>query len=313
MSTLPLVRFPARTAVFRFGAPSTASRASALLRFEEGLTIPKEGKQGWAIVGDGDGRRLAVEVSQQLSKADEQTLLSRHRIQPIPPPPGLFPYITSLTPTSSDTKLIRHLAFARPPPTGEFTDFTARYGALQEEDKLSFRQTLSALHPTPSEGDIEKVAKVMRIDHLLDLPSVSLSSGQTRRARIAAALLSKPVLLFLEDPMAGLDIASREEVSRTLGELNASGDIRIALVQRGKSKGDVPDWITDVCEVREGNVWVGPREEWEENTHDETQSHQEETATPTAQSTQEPVIRLQDVSVSYGEGTRPVSLANDHC
>jgi len=202
--------------------------------------------------------------------------------------------------------LIRHLAFARPPPSGEFTDFTARYGALQEEDKLSFRQTLSALHPTPSTGDIEKVAKVMRIDHLLDLPSVSLSSGQTRRARIAAALLSKPVLLLLEDPMAGLDIASREEVSRTLGELNASGDIRIALVQRGKSKGDVPDWITNVCEVKEGNVWVGPRVEWEEKAADETHSQREETAAPVEETSREPLIRLQDVNVSYGEGTRPV-------
>jgi len=59
---LPLVRFPSRTAVYRFGAPATAARASALLRFEEGLTISKEGRQGWAIVGDGEGRRLAVEV-----------------------------------------------------------------------------------------------------------------------------------------------------------------------------------------------------------------------------------------------------------
>ena len=147
----------------------------------------------------------------------------------------------------------------------------------------------------------------MRIDHLLDLPSVSLSSGQTRRARIAAALLSTPVLLLLEDPMAGLDIASREEVSTTLGELNASGDIRIALVQRGKSKGDVPDWISDICEVREGNVWVGPREEWEQKSSDDPHSHQEKITAASVQSTREPVIRLQDVSVSYGEGTRPVS------
>jgi hypothetical protein len=62
MSKLPLVRFPAQTTVHRFGAPSSANRASALLRFDKGLTIPKEGRQGWAIVGDGEGRRLAVEV-----------------------------------------------------------------------------------------------------------------------------------------------------------------------------------------------------------------------------------------------------------
>ena len=240
-------------------------------------------------------------------------MLSRHRIQPIPPPPGLFPYIASRTsPNSTDTpKLIRHLAFARPPPSGEFTDFTARYGALQEEDKLSFRETLSALHPIPTSKDIEDVAKVMRIDHLLDLPSVSLSSGQTRRARIAAALLSKPVLLLLEDPMAGLDVGSREEVSKTLGDLNSQGDIRIALVQRGKSKGDVPEWITDICEVRAGNVWIGPRDEWEQRIHGDSKAERDDPPTGImVESAEEPVVRLQDVSVSYGEGTRPVSPAD---
>jgi energy-coupling factor transporter ATP-binding protein EcfA2 len=151
----------------------------------------------------------------------------------------------------------------------------------------------------------------MRIDHLLDLPSVSLSSGQTRRARIAAALLSKPVLLLLEDPMAGLDFGSREEVSRTLGDLNSSGDIRIALVQRGKSKGDVPDWITDVCEVKEGNVWIGSRNEWEQRIHNDAGAKKDDTPTQSmTESAGEPVVRLEDVSVSYGEGTRPVSPAD---
>ena len=60
--SLPLVHLPSRTAIHRFGTPSTAPRSSALLRFEQGLTIPKDGRQGWAIVGDGEGRRLAVEV-----------------------------------------------------------------------------------------------------------------------------------------------------------------------------------------------------------------------------------------------------------
>lgn len=60
---LSLVRLPAQTAIHRFGSPAHASRSSALLRFDQGLTIPRDGQQGWAIVGDGEGRRLAVEVS----------------------------------------------------------------------------------------------------------------------------------------------------------------------------------------------------------------------------------------------------------
>lgn len=155
--------------------------------------------------------------------------------------------------TEAPSKPIRHLAFARPPTTGEFTDFTARYGALLEEDRLSYRETLKHLHPRPSDEDIERVAKLMRIGHLLDLPSVSFSSGQTRRGRIASALLTRPVLLLLEDPMAGLDVPSRKEVSNLLGELNESEGIKIVLVLRGKGGEEMPTWITDVAEVRNGD------------------------------------------------------------
>lgn len=148
----------------------------------------------------------------------------------------------------------------------------------------------------------------MRIHHLLDLPSVSLSSGQTRRARIAAALLTRPVLLLLEDPMAGLDVGSRAQVSQTLGELNALGDIRIALILRGKGSADVPEWITDICDIQAGNAWIGPKSEWARPG--DGSSHIREDGSETGQSKlreeAEPVVTLNNVSVTYGEGTRPV-------
>jgi ABC-type molybdenum transport system ATPase subunit/photorepair protein PhrA len=157
----------------------------------------------------------------------------------------------------------------------------------------------------------------MRINHLLDLPQVSQSSGQTRRGRIAAALLTRPVLLLLEDPMAGLDVQSREEVAGLLGRLNEEGGIRVVLVLR--AKGDpLPDWVTDVCEVRQGEVWIGKRAEWEargsikngsEASVEDAVGHESAAAKKRESSdsdAKEPVIKLQDVSVSYGEGTRPV-------
>ncbi len=36
----------------------------------------------------------------------------------------------------------------------------------------------------------------------LDLPLVALSNGQTRRARIVKAILSKPELLLLDEPLS---------------------------------------------------------------------------------------------------------------
>ena len=176
---------------------------------------------------------------------------------------------------------------------------------------MSFRQTLSSLSPPPSEGDIETVARAMNIHHLLDLPSVSLSSGQTRRARIAAALLTKPVLLLLEDPMAGLDIPSRKQVSQILGDMNSAGERRIMLVLRGKGSDALPEWITDVCAVKQGDVWIGSRSDWEDRAGESsdgtsTNAHRRPTTTPRSDEDAPPVVELQDVSISYGEGTRQV-------
>jgi ABC-type molybdenum transport system ATPase subunit/photorepair protein PhrA len=149
----------------------------------------------------------------------------------------------------------------------------------------------------------------MRITHLLDLPSVSFSSGQTRRGRIASALLTRPVLLLLEDPMAGLDIKSRAEVSKVLGELDSEGDIRVVLVLRGKGEG-LPDWVENVVDIRSGNVWIGDRSEWERLSAS-TASIEEVTVNDKSAEKPEkregkPVVELNGVTVSYGEGTREV-------
>ncbi|WWC64550.1 uncharacterized protein I303_107160 [Kwoniella dejecticola CBS 10117] len=310
---LPLVRFPPNALIHRLGSPNT-SKSTALLRFpERGWTINTNSesnkKEGWAIVGDSEGRKLAVE-----------TLLSRHKIHPLPPTPGPFPFISTLSTSKSESenelnlsthKPIRHLGFSRPSATGEFTDFTARYGALQEEDRLSFRQTLlTTIHPAPHEGEIERVMGLMGIEKLLDLPNVSLSSGQTRRARIALSLLTKPVLLILEDPMSGLDVKSRKEVSDILGNLNAKGEIRVIVVVRDKNLDNLPEWITDVAEIKAGEVWIGNKDEY-------LQHHQKTTSTATEAKIEEvketkgtevgkEVVKLDKVSVSYGEGSRPV-------
>lgn len=104
--------------------------------------------------------------------------------------------------------------------------------------------------------------------------------------------------------MAGLDINSRDEVSRLLGELNEDGT-RVVLVQRAKGADAMPSWVTDICEVKNGDVWVGPRAEWEQRAQ-RPAAHIEDVEELPEDTVAEPVVKLQDVSVSYGQGSRPV-------
>lgn len=102
--------------------------------------------------------------------------------------------------------------------------------------------------------------------------------------------------------MAGLDTNSRAEVSHLLGRLNEDA-IRVVLVQRSKGE-PLPPWVTDIVEIKGGDVWIGKRDEWEPSV--DTVAHIDEVNDEPGLTPSDPVVKLQDVSVSYGEGSRPV-------
>ena len=57
-------------------------------------------------------------------------------------------------------------------------------------------------------------------DDLLDASPFALSGGQKRRVAIAGVLAMKPKILILDEPMAGLDPAGRDEILELLAKLH---------------------------------------------------------------------------------------------
>ena len=77
---------------------------------------------------------------------------------------------------------------------------------IREDDRLTLLEHLQQ-HATESTlSEIEETAIQLEIHHLLALPLVTLSNGQTRRARIARALLAGPEMLILEEPFSKIDL-----------------------------------------------------------------------------------------------------------
>lgn len=135
-------------------------------------------------------------------------LLGHLRIYP-PPTGGLFPFLSppSSGPWHDPSLSISIVSFAHRPRSsgGGFYDYTARYGAVREEDRITLRQNMfpDTTENIPTmESNFNDLAERLGLKPLLDLPLVALSNGQTRRARILKALLSKPELLLLDEPLS---------------------------------------------------------------------------------------------------------------
>ncbi|GMT41634.1 MAG: ABC transporter ATP-binding protein [bacterium] len=64
---------------------------------------------------------------------------------------------------------------------------------------------------------------------LLDMPVRKLSLGQRMRCDIAASLLHKPGVLFLDEPTIGLDVLAKENIRSFLAEINRKEGTTIIL------------------------------------------------------------------------------------
>jgi len=75
----------------------------------------------------------------------------------------------------------------------------------------------------------DDVAKALGVDELLDRPVSTYSGGQRRRLEIARALVSRPRVLFLDEPTVGLDPRIRHELLDVIAGLRDRNELTVLL------------------------------------------------------------------------------------
>jgi ABC-2 type transport system ATP-binding protein len=76
---------------------------------------------------------------------------------------------------------------------------------------------------------IAEIAHTLGLVELLDRPAGSYSGGERRRLEIARALVSRPAVLFLDEPTVGLDPRIRHELLEVIGRLRDRDQLTILL------------------------------------------------------------------------------------
>jgi len=115
--------------------------------------------------------------------------------------------------------------------------------------------------PWPNRADREESARLLEqlgIAALARRHIRDLSGGQQQRVFLARALVSRPQILVLDEPTAGVDIKTRDDILHLLGDLNATGITVIMSTHELNSVAAHLPWV--VC-VRGGIIASGDPEE----------------------------------------------------
>lgn len=131
--------------------------------------------------------------------------------------------------------------------------YQQRYNSSDSEDALTVDEYLRAIELNALHGnywDLPKVIATLHLENLLNKQVIKLSNGETKRLRIAAALMKNPALLMLDAPLTGLDVQTRAEFNIILGEIINSG----ITVIMATSPYEIPDGITDIAVLKDGEI-----------------------------------------------------------
>ncbi len=114
-----------------------------------------------------------------------------------------------------DAESRRQIGFA--PESPYFYEF------LTGREILSFYARLCDFSPSRTAGRVDEVLHQVGLAHAGDARLRTYSKGMLQRIGIAQAMVHDPSVLFLDEPMSGVDPVGRKEIRDLIVRLNAEG------------------------------------------------------------------------------------------
>lgn len=181
--------------------------------------------------------------------------------------------------------------------------FQQRFNSSEAEETSTVKEYLNQVDPKiKGPWDVAKTTRILNLGHLLDQSLLKLSNGETRRLVLALGLMRQPIIYLMDQPMTGLDAKTRAEFGVILNEMIQAG-VHVMITT---SPDEIPEGITHVAKVNPSGIsqtWT--REEFPHQEHVSMKLKWDwdllGKLIPKGQSSDEPLIQLEDVSIRYGE------------
>jgi molybdate transport system ATP-binding protein len=269
----------------------------------ESLNFSLEKGQQWALVGkSGSGKSTFLDFimgKASMAKGEAHYPYFDWHIQEHHQDNPMFNRYKLMTQVSA-----RH-EFRNLSNTSDFY-YQQRFNSCDSEDADTVTAYLSTIKVVNPLGiwTIQRVTERLKLTYLLDKELIKLSNGETKRLMLAAALIKNPLLLLLDNPLNGLDVAARQDFNELIQEISESG---ISIMMATPST-EIPKAITHVAVLENGKVVSQcSAEEFKPvsfNLPDQRQTNREElqqlllvTPSPVFDT----IIGMENVSIKYGE------------
>jgi molybdate transport system ATP-binding protein len=102
------------------------------------------------------------------------------------------------------------------------------------------------------EAEIARVIALLGLAHLMSRYPLTLSGGEKSRVALGRALLASPEILLLDEPLAALDAARRNEILPYLERLHSETSVPMIYVSHALD--EVTRLADDIVVLREGQV-----------------------------------------------------------
>ena len=97
------------------------------------------------------------------------------------------------------------------------------YAFLTAREILDFYARLSGVDARRRAERVAELLSLVALEHAADMRLKTFSKGMLQRVGVAQALIHDPAVVFLDEPMSGLDPIGRREIREVIQALRAAG------------------------------------------------------------------------------------------